>query len=59
MSDKIYPFPPDVKSKVVTEWWQALKAKIFGKKYHEFYGKYEIKAYYYKGVLYITRFRGR
>lgn len=58
MTDRIYPFPPNVKTKVALEWWHFMKARLFGKKYHEFSGRYELKAYYYKGILYITRYRG-
>lgn len=36
--------------------WQLLKARIFGEKYHDRSGTWEIIAYRYKGKFYITSY---
>lgn len=51
----IYPFPHNVPRKHLFNWWESIPARIFGKKYHEYDGTYEIVCYYYKGKVYITK----
>jgi hypothetical protein len=51
-----YPFSSDVKIKIIHAWWESLPAQVLGIKYHEFYGRYEILAYYYKDILYIKKY---
>lgn len=53
---RIYPFTRDVERKLVFNWRESILPRLFGMKYHEYDGIYEIVAYYYKGKMYITKF---
>lgn len=37
--------------------WQLFKAKLFGKRHYELSLPWELEAYSYKGVWYITKYR--
>lgn len=47
----------DWPQKMVTfNFWQSLPPRIFGKRFYDRSGPYELIGYRYKGVLYITKY---
>ncbi len=56
MSKKLYPFWPYASQNIICKWWQMIIPKMFGKKYRQLDGRYEVISYYYKGKIYITKF---
>jgi hypothetical protein len=52
---ELYPFPRDIAGTCTFTKMEIFLAKLFGKKYHEYDGVYEIIAYHYKGKIYITK----
>ena len=59
IAQNIYPFPEDVVQKSIHSFgfWKKLVIKLFGEKYSQVLRFMVFECYYYKDVIYITKYQ--
>lgn len=56
MAEQIFPFPRDVPMTFTASGWELFRAKLFGEKIEDRSGPWVMRAYYWRGKLYVTNY---